>query len=108
MYKSLKFAAAAAALLVATGGMANAAPANVGQAGEVLSTNDLLVQVEGPRDRHFDRRRGKRFDRSCRRGPGGWYRYNRFGERRPCRSWDGHGRRPDACVKFGPVWFCDY
>lgn len=46
--------------------------------------------------------------RSCERGPGGWHRHNRFGERRPCRQWDGRGRRPDACVKFGPIWYCDY
>ena len=46
--------------------------------------------------------------RSCERGPGGWHRHNRYGERRPCREWRGQGRRPDACVKFGPVWYCDY
>lgn len=101
MYKSMKIAAAAV-LFAATAGIANAAPANMGQAGEgIANVNDLLVQVEGPRER-------KRFDRSCRRGPGGWYRYNRFGERRPCRTWDGRGRRPDACVKFGPLFYCDY
>jgi hypothetical protein len=99
MYKSIRIAAAAV-LLAASAGIANAGPANVGQAGDGIRANDLLLQVEGPR--------GRRFDRSCRRGPGGWYRYNRFGERRPCRNWDGRGRRPDACVKFGPAWFCDY
>jgi hypothetical protein len=47
--------------------------------------------------------------RYCARGRNGiWHRHNRYGERRPCREWRGEGRRPDSCVKFGPVWFCDY
>jgi hypothetical protein len=73
--------------------VAGAAPSNVGQVPEGLSNG--VVQVHGNH-------------RSCERGPGGWHRHNQFGERRPCREWHGRGRRPDACVKFGPVWYCDY
>jgi len=57
--------------------------------------NNGIVQVHGSH-------------RSCQRGPGGWHRHNRFGERRLCREWRGEGRRPDSCVRVGPVWFCDY
>jgi hypothetical protein len=57
--------------------------------------NNGIVQVHG-------------LHRSCQRGPGGWHRHNRFGERRLCREWRGEGRRPDGCVRVGPVWFCDY
>jgi len=46
--------------------------------------------------------------RSCERDHRGWHRHNRFGERRPCREWRGSGRRPDYCVRVGPVWYCDY
>lgn len=46
--------------------------------------------------------------RVCARDRRGWHRHNRFGERRPCRQWRGTGRRPDSCVKVGPLWFCDY
>jgi len=84
---------AAASLLAATASISNAAPLNVGQEpGEV--SNDL-VQVHGGH-------------RSCERGPGGWHRHNRYGERRLCREWRGGGRRPDYCVRVGGVYFCDY
>jgi hypothetical protein len=96
MDKPLKILAMTA-LFALTASVANAAPANVGQVTSGLSNG--LVQVEGP---HHP------YERSCHRGPGGWYRYNRHGERRVCREWRGEGKRPDACVKFGPVWFCDY
>jgi hypothetical protein len=92
MFKPLKILAAAG-LFAATASMAGAAPANLGQATDGLSNG--LIKVHG-------------FHRSCERGPGGWHRHNRFGERRPCREWRGRGRRPDSCVRFGPVWYCDY
>lgn len=92
MIQSFKMLAAAGFLVAAAAG-ANAAPANMSQVPDGLSNG--LTQV------HFGHR-------SCQRGPGGWHRHNRFGERRPCRAWRGQGRRPDACVKFGPVWYCDY
>jgi hypothetical protein len=95
MYRSLKILAAGA-LLAVTASVASAAPANMTVINDGL--NSGLEQIQW---------RGK-WDRTCRRGPGGWYRINRFGKRRPCRQWDGRGRRPDACVKFGPVFFCDY
>jgi len=84
---------AAAALLAATASMASAAPANMSQVPAGMSGD--IVQVHGNH-------------RSCQRGPGGWHRHNRHGERRPCREWRGQGRRPDSCVKFGPIWYCDY
>jgi len=84
---------AAAALLAASASMASAAPANMSQVPASVSGD--VVQV------HSDHR-------SCERGPGGWHRHNRYGERRPCREWRGEGRRPDSCVKFGPIWYCDY
>jgi hypothetical protein len=92
MIKPLKIFAAAG-LLFASASFANAAPAaNIGQVTDGLS--DGLVQVHGEH-------------RSCRRGRYSWHRHNRFGERRECREWRGEGRRPDACVKVGPVWVCD-
>jgi Spy/CpxP family protein refolding chaperone len=84
---------AAAAVLAATASMASAAPANMSQVPAGVSGD--VVQVHGNH-------------RSCQRGPGGWHRHNRNGERRQCREWRGQGRRPDACVKFGPIWYCDY
>ena len=95
MYKSLKFLAAGA-LLAATASVASAAPASMTKIEGGLSSQLLQVEYRG------------KWDRACRRGPGGWYRINRFGERRPCREWRGHGKRPDACVKVGPLFFCDY
>lgn len=84
---------AAAVLLASTASMASAVPANFGQLPEGLSSD--IVRVHG---RH----------RSCERGPGGWHRHNRYGERRPCREWRGQGRRPDYCVRVGPIYYCDY
>jgi hypothetical protein len=92
MYKPLKMLATAA-LFAATASVANAAPAQVGQVADGMTNG--LVQVHGTH-------------RSCSRDRRGWHRHNRFGERRPCRAWRGEGRRPDACVKFGPIWYCDY
>lgn len=84
---------AAAALLAASASIASAAPANMSQVPAGMSGD--VVQVHGNH-------------RACERGPGGWHRHNRHGERRPCREWRGQGRRPDSCVKLGPVWYCDY
>jgi hypothetical protein len=80
-------------VLLATGSAAIAAPTGMVAVQSGVSSD--LVLVHGNH-------------RSCQRGSGGWHRHNRFGERRPCRRWDGRGRRPDACVKFGPIWYCDY
>ena len=102
MFKPLKILAAA--VLAATAGMASAAPANIGQVAGGVSNG--IVNVEGGYGRRDDYR--GHWDRSCRRGPHGWYRINRYGERRPCREWRGEGRRPDACVKAGPIFLCDY
>jgi hypothetical protein len=104
MFKPLKILAAAG-LFAATASIASAAPATSGQASDGLTNgvSSSIIDVQY-RDREY---RG-RWDRGCRRGPGGWYRINRFGERRPCREWRGGGRRPDACVKAGPIYFCDY
>ena len=84
---------AMAAFVTAAVSTAGAAPSNVGQL--VDTQTDGIVRVHGDH-------------RSCERGPRGWHRHNRFGERRPCREWRGEGRRPDSCVRVGPVWFCDY
>ncbi len=92
MIGALKISAAAV-LLAATASIAGAAPAGIGQVPDGAYSG--VVQVHG---RH----------RSCERGPGGWHRHNRFGERRLCREWRGQGRRPDACVRVGPIWYCDY
>lgn len=83
----------AAVSFAAITSMANAAPATIGHVPDGLSSG--LIQVHG-------------YHRSCQRGPGGWHRHDRFGERRLCRQWDGRGRRPDACVRVGPIWYCDY
>ena len=68
-------------------------PVSVRQVPDGLSTGH--VQVHGNH-------------RSCERGGRGWHRHNRYGERRECREWRGQGRRPDSCVRAGPVWICDY
>jgi hypothetical protein len=91
MIRSMKYIAAAGLLAFASG--AQAAPASMSPAGPSLT--DGIIQVHG------DHRR-------CERDRRGWHRMNANGERRPCREWRGQGRRPDSCVKFGPVWFCDY
>jgi hypothetical protein len=92
MIRSMKSIVAAGIFAVIAGGV-QAAPANFAHDG--TGVTDGLIKVHG------DHRR-------CERGPNGWHRHNRFGERRPCREWHGSGRRPDSCVKFGPVWYCEY
>jgi hypothetical protein len=84
---------AAAVLLASTASMASAVPATIAQLPEGLSSD--IVRAHGNH-------------RSCQRGPGGWHRHNRYGERRPCREWRGQGRRPDYCVRVGPIYYCDY
>jgi len=83
----------AAAILGSAGSMASAAPVNMTPISEGLSNN--FVQVHGDH-------------RSCQRDRRGWHRHNRFGERRVCREWRGRGKRPDTCVRVGPIWYCDY
>jgi hypothetical protein len=85
--------AAVVAFAVAAVSTAGAAPSYVGQLPDGQTAG--VVRVHGEH-------------RSCQRGPGGWHRHNRFGERRPCREWRGEGRRPDYCVRVGPLWYCDY
>ena len=82
---------AAAILLASTASMAGAV--NIGHLSEDLSRD--IVRVHGDH-------------RSCELGRRGWHRHNRYGERRPCREWRGEGRRPDRCVRVGPIWYCDY
>jgi hypothetical protein len=84
---------AVAVFLASTASMASAVPANIGQLPEGLSSD--VIRVHGDH-------------RSCQRGPRGWHRHNRYGERRPCRVWRGGGRRPDYCVRVGPLLYCDY
>lgn len=84
---------AAATLLVSTASMAGATPTNIGQLSEGLNGSVVLV--------HGDHR-------SCQHDRRGWHRHNRYGERRPCRVWRGEGRRPDYCVRVGPLWYCDF
>jgi hypothetical protein len=86
-------AIAAAAVLTAAGSIASAGSISVGQPQDGIGNS--VIKVHGNH-------------RSCERGPGGWHRHNRFGERRPCRRWHGQGRRPDYCVRVGPVYYCDY
>jgi hypothetical protein len=92
MIRSIKYLAAAGMFAVFAGG-AQAAPANLGNAG--TGVTDGLVKVH-------------RGHRQCERDRRGWHRHNRYNERRRCREWRGRGRRPDSCVKFGPVWYCEY
>jgi hypothetical protein len=84
---------AAAGLLAATASIAGAAPISVGPAADGARTG--IIQVHGDH-------------RSCQRGRHGWHRHNRWGERRHCRKWHGSGRRPDHCVRIGPIYYCDY
>jgi hypothetical protein len=83
----------AAAVLAITGSMAVAAPANISPLADGL--NSSVIQVHGNH-------------RSCERDRRGWHRHNQWGERRPCRRWDGRGPRPNACVRVGPIFYCDY
>lgn len=92
MIRSIKYLAAAGVIAIFAGGV-QAAPANLGDSG--ISVTDGLIKIHG------DHRR-------CERDRHGWHRMNRNGERRPCREWRGQGRRPDSCVKFGPIFYCDY
>jgi hypothetical protein len=84
---------AAAILLASTASMAGAASPNIGQSPEGVSSD--IVRVHGNHG-------------SCARDRRGWHRHNRFGEYRPCREWRGQGRRPDYCVRVGPLYYCDY
>ena len=84
---------AAAVLLAATASVASAVPASVSKLPVGVSSEVVLVHGN---------------HRSCERGRRGWHRHNRYGERRPCREWRGNGRRPDYCVRVGPLWYCDY
>jgi len=83
---------AAASLLAMTAFGASAAPPTGHFARGV---ENELVRVHGAH-------------RSCERGPYGWHRHNRYGERRSCREWRGEGRRPDYCIRVGRVYYCDY
>ena len=85
--------AAAGALLAASASMAGATPPTA--PAQPLGMDNGIVKVHGDHA-------------SCQRDRRGWHRHNRFGERRQCREWRGSGRRPDHCVRVGPVWFCDY
>jgi hypothetical protein len=92
MITSLKILAVAG-LLTAAATLANAGPASLGTPGDSLNNGVILVHGN---------------HRACERDRHGWHRHNRFGERRPCRVWHGRGRRPDYCVRVGPLWYCDY
>lgn len=88
---------AAAAMLASAATVAMAAP---------TSTRHL---PEGARSDVTEvHHRRSRASGSCQRDGRGWHRYNRDGERRSCRRWDGRGNRPEYCVRVGPAWFCDY
>lgn len=84
---------AAAGILAATASMASAAPTPMTPIPDGAMNG--VIKVHGNH-------------RVCAQDRRGWHRHNRFGERRPCREWRGTGRRPDSCVKVGPLWFCDY
>jgi hypothetical protein len=86
--------AAAAAVLALIVVPAKAAPMQSSAAGASAQESGI-IQVHG-------------VHRSCKLGPAGWHRHTKWGERRVCRPWRGNGRRPDACIKIGPIWYCDY
>jgi len=92
--KSLTAAAAAAGLAAIVASHAGAAPFQ-SSAGGATALPSSVIQVHG-------------FHRDCRRGPGGWHRHNKWGQRRACRPWAGKGKRPDYCVKVGPLFYCDF
>jgi len=92
MLRILKMAAAGA-VLTAAASVVSAAPSSTPV--EPLGLSNGVIKVHGNH-------------RSCQRDRRGWHRHNRRGERRQCREWRGSGRRPDHCVRVGPVWFCDY
>ncbi len=85
--------AAAGALLTAAASIAGAAPSSAPTG--PLGLSNGIIKVHGDHA-------------SCQRDRRGWHRHNRWGERRPCREWRGEGRRPDSCVRVGPIWMCDY
>lgn len=84
---------AAAAFLSASASMANAAPPAMTPMPDGARNGVIKVHNE---------------HRVCARDRRGWHRHNRFGERRSCREWRGRGKRPDTCIKVGPIWYCDY
>jgi hypothetical protein len=93
-------AALLAVLFIPFGATLNAAPVSPGSTDAKVTESVTLVH-----GRH----------RSCRRGYRGWHRHVRI--RRPgpdrwvlrrCHRWHGRGRRPDNCVRVGPVRICDY
>jgi hypothetical protein len=84
---------ASAALLVSIASATSAGPANIGKLPDGPGSD--VVRVHGDH-------------RSCQLDRRGWHRHNRFGERRLCRAWRGEGRRPEYCVRVGPLWYCDY
>ena len=88
-------AMAAAAVLAVTASLAGAAPMTTTPAGVAEEAAGNVLKVHGNH-------------RSCQRDSRGWHRHNEWGERRRCRTWDGRGRRPDFCVRVGPIWVCDY
>lgn len=94
MFRNSLMCAAGAAVLAFSLHAANAAPIQSSPAG-ATEPGAGLTQVHG-------------FHRDCRRGPGGWHRHNKWGQRRACRPWGGKGKRPDYCVKVGPVYYCDF
>lgn len=92
MVRTLKVAAAAG-LLAATASVGAAAPVQPGAVAKPAGAG--IAHVHGSH-------------RSCVRWRGSWHRHNQWGEWRRCRVWRGDGRRPDVCVKLGPLWYCDY
>lgn len=85
---------AAAVLIAASSSLAGAAPSGVKAIGGNVTDN--ITRVHG-------------CHASCERGPNGWHRHvGNSCKRRQCRPWRGKGRRPDHCVRVGPVWYCEY
>jgi hypothetical protein len=96
---SLLKAALLAALLIPFAGGANAAPVSPGSTDTRVAESVTLVHGT---------------HRSCRRGEAGWHRHERIRRRGPdrwvrrrCHPWHGRGRRPDHCVRVGPVLICE-
>ncbi|MGE8943465.1 hypothetical protein ACO2I3_16280 [Leptospira interrogans] len=84
---------AVAGFLAGTASIASAAPVAVAPVDGVGNSN--IIKVHGAH-------------RSCERDRRGWHRHNQWGERRSCRQWRGKGKRPQYCVKVGPIYYCDY
>jgi hypothetical protein len=87
-------ALAGAAILAVTASLAGAAPVT-NPGGLAQEAGGDVIRVHG-------------YHRSCERDRRGWHRHSEWGERRRCRTWSGRGRRPDFCVRVGPIWVCDY